>query len=111
VWLSDELVHFRMRGEMNDQVDVGVLDAVDPAWERCVVSREVLEQVAKLAGPRVLALVDTEDLVPVPLQPEREIRADLTRRSREQDLHASTTVRTKPAPAVTNACPLTGREG
>ena len=65
VRLPDELVHLRVRGEMDDDVDLRVLDAVDPAGERRVVAREVLQQVAEVVGPRVLALVDAEDLVAV----------------------------------------------
>ena len=63
--LPDELVHLRVRGQVHDDVDLGVLDAVDPAGERRVVAREILEQVAEVVRPGVLALVDAEDLVAV----------------------------------------------
>jgi hypothetical protein len=66
-----------MRGEMDDDVDVRVLDAVDPAPERRVVTGEVLQEIAELVGPGVLALVDPVHLVTVGLESEREVRADL----------------------------------
>ena len=75
--LPNELMHLRVRGEVDDEVDLRIFDAVDPSAERRVVAGEVLEQVSELVRPRVLALVDTEDLVAVALQPQREIRTDL----------------------------------
>ena len=49
--LPDELVHLRVRGEMDDQVDLRILDAVDSARERRIVAREVLEEIAELVCP------------------------------------------------------------
>ena len=77
--LPHELMHLRVRREVDDEVDLGVLDAVDPAAEGRVVARKILEEVRELVRPRVLALVDAEHLVAVPLKPEREIRPDLAR--------------------------------
>ena len=65
MWLPDELVHFCVRGEVDDEIDFRVLDSVDSTAEGRVVTGEILEQVAELVRPRVLPLVDTEDLVPV----------------------------------------------
>ena len=67
--LRDELVHLGVRGQVDDDVDLGVLDAVDPARERGVMAGEILEQVRKLVGPGVLPLVDPEHVVAVALQP------------------------------------------
>ena len=92
MWLADELVHLGVRREVHDEVDLRVLDAVDPAAERGVVPGEVLEQVRKLVRPGVLALVDAEDLVTVPLQPEREVGPDLAGRAGDEDLHATARV-------------------
>ena len=63
--LPYELVHLRVRSEVDDEVDLRVLDAVDPAAERGVVAGEVLQEIGKLVRPRVLALVDAEYLVAV----------------------------------------------
>src|SRR5215218_9224206 len=76
VRLPDELVHLRVRGEVDDEVDDGVLDAADPARERRVMPGKVLQQVRKLIRPRVLSLVDAEDGVAVRLKTEREVGAD-----------------------------------
>ena len=77
--LTHELMHLRVRGEVHDEVDVRVLDTVDPARERCVVARKVLEQRRELvAHPRVRPLVDAEDLVAVAQEAQREVRADLS---------------------------------
>ena len=84
--LPDELVHLRVRGQVHDDVGLRVLDAVDPAGERCVVSGEVLEQVPEFVRPGVLALVDAEDLMAFLLQSVREIRPDLSGGPGEQDL-------------------------
>ena len=43
--LADELVHLGVGREVHDEVDLRVLDAVDPATERGVVPGEILEQV------------------------------------------------------------------
>jgi hypothetical protein len=67
VWLPDELVHFCVRSEVDDEIDFWVLDSVDSTAEGRVVTGEILEQVAELVRPRVLPLVDTENLVPVVL--------------------------------------------
>ena len=40
--LAHELVHLRVRGEVDDEVDLGILDAVDAARERRVVAGEIL---------------------------------------------------------------------
>jgi hypothetical protein len=53
---------------------------------------EILKQVAELVRPRVLALVDAEDLVAVAPQAEREVRADLPRGAGDQDSHAADSV-------------------
>ncbi len=63
--LADELVHLRVRGQVHDDVDLRVLDAADAAVERRVVAGEILQQRRERVGPRVLALVDAEDLVAV----------------------------------------------
>ena len=42
--LAHELVHLRVRGHVHDEIDLGILDAVDPARERRVVAGEVLQQ-------------------------------------------------------------------
>ena len=44
VRLADELVHLRVRRHVHDDVDLGVLDAADPAVERRVVAGEILVQ-------------------------------------------------------------------
>ena len=54
--LPDELVDLRVGGQVDDEVGLRVLDAVDPAGERRVVAREVLEEVRELVGPRVRRL-------------------------------------------------------
>ena len=51
--LADELMHLRVRGEVDDDVDLGVLDAADPALERGVVAGEVLQQVREVVRPGV----------------------------------------------------------
>ena len=63
--LRDELVHLRVRGEVDDEVGLRVLDAADPVREGRVVAGEVLEQVVEVVRPGVQALVDAEDLVAV----------------------------------------------
>jgi hypothetical protein len=50
---------------MDDHVDLGILDSTDPARKRRIVPPEVLEERGKGVGPRVLALVDSEDHVTV----------------------------------------------
>ena len=88
VRLADELVHLRVRGEVDDQVDLRVLDAVDAARKRRVVAGEVLqERRERVADPRVRPLVDAEHLVPVGEQPQREVRADLAGRAGDEDAH------------------------
>ena len=42
--LAHQLVHLRVRGEVDDQVDFGVLDAVDATGERGVVPGEILQE-------------------------------------------------------------------
>ena len=84
VWLPNELVHLRVRREVHDEVDLGVLDAVDPARERGVMAGQILEQIAELIRPRVLALVDPEDLMPVLPQAEGKIGPDLAGASGQQ---------------------------
>src|SRR5206468_4747214 len=86
--LPDELVNLGMCGEVDDEVDVGVLDPVDSTGERSVVAREVLEQIGEPVRPGVDALVHPEDLVTVAKQPQGEVRADLARGSCKQNLHA-----------------------
>ncbi len=86
--LAHELVDLRVRGQMDDEIGRRVLDAVDAAGEGRVMAGEVLEQVRELVRPRVLPLVDAEDLVAVPQQAQREVRADLARRPRDEDPHA-----------------------
>ena len=43
VRLANELMHLGVRGQMHDEIHVGILDAADAAGERRVVTREVLE--------------------------------------------------------------------
>src|SRR5262245_3355442 len=83
-------MHLRVRGEVDDEVDVRVLDAVDASAKGRVVPGQVLEQVRELVRPRVLALVDAEHVVAVTLEPQGEIRPDLTGRARHEDLHGAT---------------------
>ena len=68
--LAHELVHLRVGGQVHDDVGGRVLDAADAAFERRVVAGEVLQQRRERIRPWVLALVDTEDLVPVAQQPQ-----------------------------------------
>ena len=76
--LAHELVHLGVRREVHDEIDLGVLDAVDSADERRVVAGEVLqERRERVADPRVRPLVDAEDLVAVLHQAQREVRSDL----------------------------------
>src|SRR5262249_34940643 len=88
--LADELMHLRVRGEVHDEVDVGVLDAADTVRERRVVPGKVLKQVAELVRPGVQALVDAEHVVAVGEEAQREVRADLSRRTGDEDPHAAT---------------------
>ena len=53
--LADELVHLRVRGEVDDEVDLRVLDAVHAAAERRVVPGEVLQQRVEVASSRCSA--------------------------------------------------------
>ena len=53
------------------------------------MAREILEQVGELVRPGVLPLVDAEHLVAVSLEPKREVRPDLARRARDEDLHVA----------------------
>jgi hypothetical protein len=87
VRLGHELVHLRVRGEVDDDVDPRVLDAADPARERRIVAGEVLEQVAEVVRPGVDALVDAEDLVAVAPEAQGEVRADLTAGAGDEDAH------------------------
>ena len=87
VRLAHELVHLRVGRQMHDEIRLGVLDPVDAARERCIVPREVLEEVAEVVRPGVLPLVDAEDLMAVSLQALREVRADLARRAGDEDAH------------------------
>ena len=88
--LAHELVHLRVRGEVDDEVDLGILDAVDAARERRVVAGEILQQRReRVADPGVRALVDAEDAVAVALQAQGEIRADLAGRAGDEDAHRS----------------------
>ena len=98
--LRDELVHLRVRRQVDDDVGLRVRDAADPVREGRVLAGEVLEQVAEVVRPRVHALVDAEDLVAVGEEPEREVGADLPGRAGEQDLHAATAVRWAPRSVV-----------
>jgi hypothetical protein len=41
--LPDELVHLRVGCEVDDDVDLGILDTVDPTAEWRVVPGEILE--------------------------------------------------------------------
>jgi hypothetical protein len=77
VWLPDELVHLRVCCEVDDEIDIGILDTIDPAAEGRVVAGEILEQIPEFVGPRVLALVYTEDVVPFALESQSEVRTDL----------------------------------
>jgi len=86
--LPDELMHLRVCREVNDEVDLRVLDAVDPATECRVVPGEVLEQRRKrISEPRVRPLVDAEDLMAVALEVQREVGADLAGRAGDEDAH------------------------
>ena len=62
--LSDELVDLRVRGEVDDDVDLRILDASDSAAESRVMACEILQKRWKCIGPGVLALVDAEDRCP-----------------------------------------------
>ena len=100
VRLRDELVHLRVRRQVDDDVGLGVRDAADPVREGRVLARQVLDQVAEVVRPGVHALVDAEDLVAVGEEPQGEVGADLPGRAREQDLHAATAVRCAPRSVV-----------
>ena len=76
-------MHLGVRSEMNDQVNLGIVDAVDATVVGGVVTGEVLEQRVERVCPRVRALVDAENPMPVGLQTQRKVRADL-----ESDLAA-----------------------
>jgi hypothetical protein len=66
--LGHELVDLCVRSEVDDDVDLRILDSADPSRERRVVTGEVLQECGKGVRPRVLALVDAEDRVALPLQ-------------------------------------------
>src|SRR5262249_49588567 len=85
-----------------DEIDLRVLDSVDTAAESRVVAGEILEQVREPVGPRVLPLVDSEHLVTVALEPQRQVGPDLTGRACDEDLHRLTPIK---------ASLLNGREG
>ena len=69
--LAHQLVDLRVRCEVDDEVDVGVLDAVDSAPERRVVPCEVLEEIRELVRPLVLALDESEHVQYVALEAQR----------------------------------------
>src|SRR4029077_379882 len=90
VGLAHKLMHLRVRGEMYDEVDRRILDAVDTPAERRVVAGKILQQGREgIADPGVRPLVDTEYLVPVRKQPQGEIRADLAGRAGDKDPHGT----------------------
>src|SRR5205085_4616596 len=98
--LAHELMHLRVRGEVDDEVDVRVLDAADAAGERRIVPGEILEEIAEHVRPRVQALVDAKDVVAVRDQPQREVRADLPRRAGDENPHAAAATACAPRSVV-----------
>ena len=90
--LLDELVHLRMCGEVDDEIDLRVLDAVDATVERGVLAGQVLEQRVEVLRPRIGALVDPEYRVSFAQETEGQVRADLPGRAGEKHPH-----RLKPA--------------
>ena len=91
VRLAHELVDLRMRREMDDERRPADTRSADATRERRVVTREILQQVAKVIRPRVQPLVDAEDLVALALKPQREVGADLAARPGDQDAHQAAT--------------------
>ena len=78
--MHDELVHVRVSGEVNDRV-------ARREVELDVLHRQVLQQIRELVGPCVRPLVDAEHFVPVALQAQCQVRADLPRRAGDEDAH------------------------
>ena len=86
--LPHELVHLRVSGQMDDQVDLGPLDAVHPAPEGRVMAGEILQQRREgIVDPGIRALVDTKDRVAVPQEAKRQIGADLARGAGDENAH------------------------
>ncbi len=79
-----------VRGEVDDDVDLRILDPADPSRERRVMPSKVLQEGGKRVRPRVLALVDAEDRVALAKQPQPEVRSNLPARACDQDAHALT---------------------
>jgi hypothetical protein len=52
-----------------------------------VVAAQILEDVTKLVGPCVDALVHAKDLVPLLQKPECVVGADLTAGASDEDVH------------------------
>src|SRR6266566_4600330 len=77
VRLAHELVHLRVRGEMDDEIDVRVLHSADASWEGRVVTGEILQEITEVVCPGVQPLVDPEDLVPLPLQALAEVASSI----------------------------------
>src|SRR5439155_13594963 len=90
VRLAHELVDLRVSREVDDEIDLGVLDAADAARERRVVPRQVLQEIAEVVRPRVQPLVDPEDVMAVADETEREVRADLPGRAGDENPHTAT---------------------
>src|SRR5438552_4219244 len=90
VRLAHELVHLRVRPEVDDEVDLGILHAADSTRERWIVAGKILKQVAKIVGPRVQPLVDAEHVVSVTDEAKRKVGADLPGRAGDEDPHAAT---------------------
>jgi hypothetical protein len=89
--LPDELMHLRMRGQMNHEIGFRVLHSADASGERGIVPREILQQVTEIVRPGVEAFVDAEDVVTFTLQALREVRPDLAARACDEDAHQAAT--------------------
>ncbi len=71
--LANELVHLGVRGEVDDELDAFVLDAVHAAAKGRVMPGKILQKSVELLRPAVRALVDAEDLVPVGQEAQRQV--------------------------------------
>jgi hypothetical protein len=66
VWLLDEFVDFRVRSEVNNQVDiVGIVDMADAFVEIAVGGAQILEKSFDAVGPGVGPDIDAKHIVAV----------------------------------------------
>ncbi len=83
-------MHLRVGGEVDDEVDLGPLDAVHAAPEGRIVPGEVLQQRVEVGRPGVRPLVDAEYPVTLLEQLQGQVRADLARRAGDENAHRLT---------------------